>query len=190
MFRWTMLCLLAAVICVVAVPAMAQTDATTTGNYLIGGTMSWNSTDNENATDRVNNWTVAPRVMYFWMENLAFGAEVGFSGNSFGDTGTSAQRYFAVAEYVFPMSNSNFRFFSEAGGGFSRMTASETAGDLAFNGWGLTAGIGAYMFLNDHVAITPAVSYIYENMGDDGGISMGTNQTIFLRIGVSGFMLP
>jgi outer membrane protein len=190
MFRWTALFLFVAMTCAVATSALAQSDATTTGNYLLGGTMSWNSVDNDNATERFNNWTVAPRVMYFMMDNLALGAEVGFTGNSFGDTGFSAQRYFAIAEYVLPGGNESFRFYGEAGGGFSRQTTDDTTASMAFNGWGLTAGIGAYMFLNDHVAITPAISYIYESFGDDGTITRGTDQTIFLRIGVSGFLLP
>ena len=191
MFRWITLCICVLAFAVTGSAAIAQTQATTTGNYQLGGTMSWNSVDNENATDRVNSWLVAPRVMYFWMDNLAFGAEVGFQGMSFdSDTGFSTQRYFAIGEFVIPGGNENFRFYTEAGGGFARQTQDVTGSNLAFNGWGVTGGIGAYLFLNDHVAITPAVSYIYESYSDDGTTTLGANQTIFLRIGVSGFLLP
>jgi len=186
-----MMFVIVALACTVAVPVMAQSDATMTGNYLLGGTMSWNSVDNENATERTSTWTVAPRAMRFVADNIAVGAEIAFAGMSFGsDTGFSAQRYFALGEYVFPMNNDNFRFYAEGGGGFVRHSQNSTGGDLAFNGWGATGGVGAYFFLNDHVSINPAISYIYESMGDDGTVPMGNNQTIFLRIGVTGFLLP
>ena len=190
MFRWTTLFLFVAMICTVASPTLAQSEATTTGNYLLGGTMSWSSIDNENATERFNTWTVALRAMYFMRDNFAVGGEVGFVGSSQGDSGNQIHRYFALGQYAFPTRNENFRFYGEAGGGYSRLSTTDPSGDTAFNGWGLTAGIGGYFFLNSHVAITPAISYVYENFGDDGALTMGTNQTISLRIGVSGFLLP
>lgn len=190
MFRWITLCLFVVAVCMVGTSAMAQSQATSTGNYQLGGMLSWNSVDNENATERTNSYTIAPRVMYFAMDNVALGAEVGFQGLSTGGDGFSSQRYFALGEFVLPSGNENFRFYGEAGGGFARTTTSNSSTDLAFNGWGLTAGIGAYLFVNEHVAITPAVSYIYETFGDDGTVTMGNNQTVYLRIGVSGFMLP
>ena len=191
MFRWTALFLFMAITGAAASPAVAQSTATTTGNYMLGGTMSWQSVDNNYETESSDIWTISPRVMYFWIDNLAFGAELGFSGTWNGGVGgSSLQRYFAVAEYVLPTGGKNFRFFGEVGGGFSRWTSDTVGFDLAINGWGLMGGIGAYMFLNDHVAITPEITYIYDNFSPDGRYTRGEDQTIQLRIGVSGFLFP
>jgi hypothetical protein len=190
MFRWTALLVFVATVCAVASPAFAQSEATTNGNYMLGGSMSWSSVDSEGQTERTNVWMFAPRFMYFMADNFAMGAEIGFVGATQGDTGSATHRYFAVGQFTIPSSNSGFRFFTEAGGGFARQSAQDITGDLVQNGWGLMAGLGAYMFVNEHVSITPSVSYVYESFGDDGAIPGMTNQTINLRIGINGFMLP
>ncbi len=191
MFRWTTFILFVATVCLMASPAMAQSEATMTGNYMLGGSMSWSSIDSEGQAERTTVWTMAPRFMYFMANNFAMGAEVGFVGATQGDSGGATHRYFAICQAVVPSSNSGFRFYGEAGGGFARQSQQDpTSGDVVQNGWGMTGGIGAYMFINDHVSITPALSYVYETFGDDGAIQGMTNQTIFLRIGINGFLLP
>jgi hypothetical protein len=190
MFRWTVLLVFVATLCVVASPAFAQSEATTTGNYMLGGSMSWSSQDTEGQSERTTVWSLAPRFMYFMANNFAVGAEVGFVGATQGDVGAATHRYLAIGQFTVPSNNPGFRFFGEAGGGFARQSLQNQTGDMIQNGWAMTGGIGAYMFVNEHVSITPAVSYVYETFGDDGAIPGMTNQTIFLRIGINGFMLP
>ena len=79
----------------------------------------------------------------------------------------------------------------EAGAGFSRVsTQFPVAAEAAWNGWAARAGVGAHMFLNSHVAITPSLTYTYQSYGDDATLgSIGANQTVWFTIGVSGFFM-
>ncbi len=190
MFRWTTLIAVVALALVVSSPALAGMDSANQGNYMIGGTVSITSVDNDNFTDRLNTWTLAPTAMYFVADNFGIGTQLNFVGTTSGNFGSSVHRHFAMGQWVFPINNENFRPFAQFGGGFSRSTVQDPAGDIVFNGWGMTAGIGAYMFLNEHVAIMPQVSYVYETFSDDGLITRGEDQTIFFGIGVAGFVLP
>lgn len=189
MLRCTTALVLVAIICIAGTTAFAQADATMTGNYMIGGAMSWSSVDNDLATDRVNNFTFAPRGMYFMADNFAMGMEVAFSGVTDGDSGFATHRYFVLGQWVFPGKETT-RFFGEVGGGFARFSNEDPLGDLVFNGWGIKAGLGVHMFMNEHITITPEISYVYEDFSDDGTVTRGTDQTVFVQLGVNGFILP
>ena len=189
MFSWKALLLLVAISVVASSTAFAQADATMPGNWMVSGAMSFRSIDTENAADRTNWFSVAPRGMYFPVENLSFGVEANFLGISTGGNGNSFHNYLGMAQYTFK-GKENFRPFGEAGAGLARETIEDPLGNTIFNGWAAKAGIGAQMFINEHVAITPTISYMYQSFGDDGTAVRGSDQTIFMSLAVSGFFLP
>ena len=191
MARFTGLILVAVLALAICTPALADDASTATaiGNIALGGMVSVTSVDSDGSSNRTNSWTMAPSMRYFVRNNFSLGAEVTFNSMSRGDFGNSIHRYMGLAQYVFQM-DGNMRPWAQAGGGFSRQTDEDPAGNLEFNGWAATFGVGAYMFINEHVAITPQVSYIYETWGDSGTVTRGADQTIFIGLGINGFMLP
>ena len=83
-----------------------------------------------------------------------------------------------------------FRPWGQVGGGFARNTVEASTSNLVFNGFAITAGVGAYMFINEHVSITPQVSYVFSSYSDDGTTTRGDDQAVFVSLGISGFLLP
>ena len=64
-----------------ATPLHAQTHATDTGSWLLGGTASFTSTGGDNYEDRVHNLTLAPvagGLLFFLNEHYALTAEVDY----------------------------------------------------------------------------------------------------------------
>ena len=109
MYRWKALVLVVGLSFAVVTAASAQMDTTHKGNYLVGGAMSWSSVDNDNATDRINTFTVAPTGMFFVADNIAVGTVMNFTGLTRGDFGNSVHRYLAVGQYVISTSNAMMR---------------------------------------------------------------------------------
>ena len=190
MFRWTAL-LVAVISLAICAPAFADMDtsnSTAPGNIVLGGAVSFSSTDSENLSERTTNWTMAPSLRYFVADNMSIGLVAMFEALSQGSVGISDHRYMAMGQYVVPMEGTMRPWF-QAGGGFARNTV-EGGTNLVFNGWSIAAGAGMYMFINEHVSITPQVSYIYSSYSDDGTAVRGTDQTVFVSLGINGFMLP
>lgn len=188
MYRWKALILFVVLSFAVCSSVSAQSESTNTGNFMISGAMSFTSVDREGTTERTNVWTMIPTGMYFPADNFAVGLEANFLGISTGDVGVSTHRWLAIGQFVIPTSNAMMRPFVTGGGGLVRMTNEDPAGNIIQNGWGLKGGVGLHMFLNDHVSVTPQVSYIYESFGEDGTVPSITMQSVFVSIGITGFI--
>lgn len=191
MFRWTAI-LVAVISLAICAPAFADMDtsnSTNVGNVVMSGAVSFSSTDSEGLSDRTTNWVMAPSLRYFVAENMSIGAEFAFQATSQGNVGLSDHRYMALGQYVVPMEGMARPWF-QAGGGFARQTVEGGGTDFIFNGWALTAGAGMYLFINEHVSITPQISYVYASYNDDGTAVRGTDQSVVVSMGISGFLMP
>ena len=191
MFRSNAVWIAAIVLCVVSVSsASAQSDATTKGNMMFAGAVSFRSVDTEGLDDRTTSWTMAPKALYFVADHVSIGAEINFNAMTQGSFGLSSHDYLAILQVVLPTNNEAIQLYGEAGGGFARSTIESSTSEFIFNGYAFKAGAGIYLFINDHVSITPQLSFIYESFGDDGTATRGNDQSIFFALGINGFLLP
>ncbi len=147
------------------------------GSMMIGGNAGFaNSSQGDFSTTVVS---INPSIGYFVIDKLAVGASLGisffsgdlFEGTSFG-VGPFARYYFT--------DGSNIRPFGQAGFDWSSFKPKE--GDSQSN-TGFDIGVGASLFLNDHVAIDGIIGY--NSMKADG--EDDSTNTFGITFGVQAF---
>jgi outer membrane protein len=89
---------------------------TSHGNMMVGGALSFSTTSYQGNSDLGNSSTTfSPGFGYFVIDNLAVGANIGFSGSTNDTGGTKTERtsfsFGPFARYYKFTSNENFAFF-------------------------------------------------------------------------------
>lgn len=152
----------------VAVAASAQTEQ---GNFLVGGNLELNTGKNSTLV------TVNPSAGYFFIENFAAGANVGFTTSKVGDIKSTAVSVGPFARYYF--GTMNVRPFAHADLGFtSAKTKLAAQNSRTETGSNYFLGGGLAAFINRNVAIEGLVGYRHTALKDEEG-SGGFN----LRVG-------
>ncbi len=138
------------------------------GAWMIGGSAGFNIQSIEDVEDSQTTIFLDPTIGYFIADDLAIGLHLGFSSTSFGGESTSNfglgpfVRYYVVDP-----------IFVQA---FVDLDLSDDGGDPVFG-----AAVGYSWFLNDGLAIEPALYFNTGNSVTNFGLSIGvqgfTNHT-------------
>lgn len=171
--------------------AMAQFNK---GRVLIGGSASFSSLttkDDAYSSDITNNlFTLTPQAGYFIVDNLAVGLDASFgTGKSTTSSGTSKYTYILAGPFVRYYLKPRIFFQGEYQFGSEKFTINvppylnQTVTET-LSAWALSAGYA--LFLNEHVAIEPMVSYKStvaketDYKGTNAGIAVGIGLQIYL----------
>jgi len=161
------------------------------GRYLVGGTVAFSATTSKSddgstttTLSKSNSFGLSPSVGYFFIDNLAAGAQLNAStskstSETFNFESTSTSLTFGpFVRYYLPVS----AFFQVTTGFGSRKSEviAPTSQEFKYSlfNWGLAAGY-AYFF-NDYVALEPMFGYqanIETNKSND---NKGMNGTLYL----------
>ena len=147
------------------------------GSMMIGGNAGFANTSQ--GDDGITVISINPSLGYFVIDKLAVGASVGitfFNGDLFEGTSFGAGPF---ARYYFT-DGSNIRPFGQVGFDWSSFKPKE--GDSQTT-TGFDVGVGASLFLNEHVAIDGIIGY---NSMKDEGVDDRTN-TFGITFGVQAF---
>ena len=125
------------------------------GDTFVSGSFGINSTNNKNTDVKTNGFSIAPSVGYFFTENIALGARIGYStdktkvsGTTTGDNSSLAAGIFG--RYYFTPA-SKFSVFTELAAAYQ--TDKDKISDVKVNGVGVGLGLGLSYFVSDHFAI-------------------------------------
>jgi opacity protein-like surface antigen len=140
---------------------LSAESATAPGSMMIGGGLSFTSTDIDNYDENVNILTLAPSMMLFVVEGLSLGMEFTFMHVSVGQSEEAEHRYMAKALFMVPTGRT-IRPYLQGGGGFIQVSDTYGGDDQSNNGWTITLGVGVYAFLNEHYAIRTGFDYTHD----------------------------
>lgn len=156
----------------------AQTDR---GKIMVGGSMNLRIPSNDGDNIRQSYLSASPNVGFFVADNVALGFGLPLTSNRYYDNRTgytsrsSSLGFAPFGRYYF--GGSNLKPFVEGRFGIERFNTEVTGRanrreDAVFVGFG--AGIA--LFLNEHVALEPKLSYDAYNRG-------GTNSALNFNLG-------
>jgi outer membrane protein len=175
------------------------------GRYLAGGSigLTTNKYETENTTTTTTvsnstNFSIAPDVGYFVIDNLAVGAALDFGvgsskgkgSNAFKETSSSIELS-PFVRYYLPQA-----IFFQAQFGFGSSTSkytpagsnTSTKSKDALFGWGLATGY-AY-FLNDFVAIEPMIGWASNSSKVKDTNNKDINSGLFIKAGLQVYLGP
>ncbi len=165
-------------------PASAQTDK---GKIMVGGNMNLRIPTNDGESVQQSYLSLTPNVGFFLADNVALGFGLPVSSNRYLDnrTGyTSRSSSFGFAPFGrYYFGASNIKPFLEGRFGIERFRTEETGkanrrDEAVFVGFG--AGIA--LFLNDHVALEPKLSYdAYNRGGTHSAFNFNLGFQVYLR---------
>lgn len=139
----------------------------TKGTILLNGASSFDYTSNNEDAGDFSEFTIGVKGGYFFMDNLAIGATLGYFKNSEADDAATAfglfGRYYVNGKIIL-------------GAGFQ----SEKFGDISTSA--IPIEVGYALFLNDAVAIEPTLNYTTFG-GDAEGAAFGLNVGISVYLG-------
>jgi len=169
--------------------------AKTKGSYFAGGSISFNTTSSKQSfgefSSKANTFgiTASPIAGYYIMDNLAVGLalEIGASSEK-----TDDSKVTSTSLGIGPFARYHFDngFFGEAGAiiGSSKQTqeaGGASAAEIKLNAFGFRAGAGYSFFIGNHVALEPALYYVWQNSKPKDSIAdlKTTLSTIAFNIG-------
>jgi len=158
--------------CLFGASLFAQTQQ---GSMMIGGSAGFNSSDGSSEI------TLAPSLGYFFIDQLAIGAQITFASSSVdGGDGTTIIGVGPMVRYYF-MGEGKARVFAQGNFAWSSIKV----GDFdAVTGTAFGGGAGVSIFLNDHVAIDGIVGYTSSSFGEGDAVgSFGINFGVQAFIG-------
>ena len=125
------------------------------GDAFVSGSFGINSTNNKNTDVKTNGFSIAPSVGYFFTENIALGARIGFSTDKTKTSGTTTDDNSSLAvglfgRYYFTPA-SKFSVFTELAAAYQ--TDKDKISGVKVNGVGVGLGLGLSYFVSDHFAI-------------------------------------
>lgn len=146
------------------------------GAWMVGGSVGFTSHSIKDVDDKTTDINVSPNVGYFVINNLAVGLNLDWNSSKTGDADADTDlgigpwaRYY-VYKGLFAQAGYNYRSLKLGGGD-------------AVNGGNILLGVGYSWFLNNSVAIEPALGY---SIGS--GDLLKDHSTFGLRIGVQAFI--
>jgi len=164
------------------------------GRMLVGGTASFSSltTKDDAYNSNITNdmFTLTPQAGYFVIDNLAVGLDASFGlGKSTTSSGTTKYTYILAGPFVRYYLKPGIFFQGEYQFGSEKYTISfppylNQTGTETLSAWALSLGYA--LFLNEHVAIEPMVSYKSsiaketDYKGTNAGIAIGVGLQIYL----------
>jgi hypothetical protein len=164
--------------------ASAQTER---GNIMIGGNMNLRIPTNDGETVQQSYLSLTPNVGFFLADNVALGFGLPISSNRYRDnrTGyTSRSSSFGFAPFGrYYFGASNIKPFLEGRFGIEHFKSEET-GKAGNRDEALFVGFGAglAMFLNEHVALEPKLSYdAYSRGGTNSAFNINIGFQVYLR---------
>ena len=96
-----------------AFSTQAQTEK---GNFVVGGSVNFNSDKVDGASKSNNNFSILPSAGYFVAENIAIGTGIGYTtGKTYGTTSSAQSSAFVVAPFAraYKGVNDQFKFFGQ-----------------------------------------------------------------------------
>ena len=125
------------------------------GDAFISGSFGINSTNDKNTNIKTNGFNIVPRVGYFFSENIALGAQIGYASakKELSGTTTADDDILAVGlfgRYYFTPA-SQFSVFTELGANYT--TAKDKISTVKTNGFNVGLSIGLNYFVSDNFAI-------------------------------------
>ncbi len=152
--------------------AFAQTEQ---GNWLAGGNLELNTAQKSTRID------ISPTIGYFFLNNLAAGANVLLDYSKVGDTKSTTlgvgpfARYYMGLSMVRPFLHANIDFTS------NKTTVASVSNTFTGTNYLLAAGIAA--FLNRNVALEGLAGYshtAYEHQKGSGGFDLRVGFQVYL----------
>lgn len=141
---------------------------------MIGGTAGFSSSD---GTTEIS---IAPSLSYFFIDQLAIGATIGFASSSSDDVDVTAIGLGPMVRYYFN-GEGKARFFAQ---GMFQWSSVKVGDFDAVTGTAFGGGAGVSIFLNDHVAIDGLVGYTSSSAGEGDAVgSFGINFGVQAFIG-------
>ena len=170
------------------------------GRYLIGGSVSFNSSTNKvdnNGTSttigKSSSFGLAPSAGYFFMNNLAAGASLSLGTSSFKPDGQGTKSSgvnFSLTPFVRYYLQPGIFFQGSFGFGSSKSksTTGATTTETKFttSNWGL--GVGYAYFLNDFVSIEPLLQYGSNSSKVKSSDTKSMSNGLSFRIGIQVYL--
>lgn len=156
----------------IGLAASAQTEQ---GNYLVGGNIGLNTAKND---FKIN---LSPSVGYFFINNLAAGANVDLAYSKAGPNKSTILGVGPFARYYF--GTLNIRPFAHANVNFTSNRAKTSGVSTTLNGSNYLLGAGLAAFINRNVAVEGLVGYSrtnYKNVPGTGGFNLRIGFQIYL----------
>ena len=173
----------------------------TKGTIMAGGSVGFSAMKNKETQSNVTTtigttttFTFLPQVGYFFIDNLAVGAEVALQSEKFKNSDSNAANstttflFSPFVRYYFPP-KVYAQFSFGVGPGTNRNTNDNgvtTESSFVNSGWSILAGY-AYM-LNNHVAIEPQLGYSSRVQNYSVNNFKTSDSGIFLRIGLQVYL--
>jgi len=158
---------------------------TSKGNLLLGGTANISSNSNEIIDSNTFNLGINPNLGYFFIDDLAIGATVGFNyfnGNNFSSTNIGIAPFI---RYYF-VSTDNHGIFGFAGFGISNINSKTGTSKDSSSSTNGNLGVGYVIFLNSSVGLEISASYSFYKMKDQPSsatIGLGLGFQIYFEKG-------
>ncbi len=154
---------------------LAVSAQTEKGNYLVGGNVELNTSKNNTVI------ALTPSVGYFFLNNLAAGANVNLSYSKVGENKTTQFGIGPFARYY--LGTLNIRPFAHANINFTSNKTKNTGGSDTYNGTNYFLGGGLAAFINRNVAIEGLAGYshsAYAHLSGSGGFNLRIGFQIYL----------
>lgn len=151
-----------------------QAQTVNAGAWMIGGDAGFASNKVKDADDATTTIFLNPNIGYYIMDNLGVGLRLGFNNISVGDAGATSFGIGAMARYyvyqgLFPQVGFMYNSFKIKDG-------PDAATDTDIN-----LGLGYSFFLNNSVAIEPALFYNINSEEANGNtFGLGIGIQVFL----------
>ena len=176
----------------VSSPAQSADSALERGSVSLGGGLSFQSTEIENADNNLTTLIIVPNAMVYLFEGFAVGVELSLEHISAGEWPTNAtHRYLGKFQYVVPRQSRIMPFFH---GGFGYIRESKSYYDWFWstqheseNGWTWELGLGLYTFLNEHFALKVRADYFRDYLKNIEGTTQASSNYM-ISIGFEGFI--
>lgn len=161
--------------------AFAASAQISQGTILVGASSNLGFTSfNEDAGD-YSQFNFDVKAGYFVVDNLVFGLSMGLSTLDAGDFGKETDTHFgAFGRYYF-----NGKIFGGIGFNSSKVKIEDSSGEEYETKVSvIPIELGYAVFLNDAIALEPALNYsIYGDDGDGASFGFSVGLTVYLRGG-------
>ena len=164
---------------VIAAASFAANAQTAQGNWLVGGSASFSSDKaGTEGAESVSTFRIAPSAGYFFMDDLAAGAQVSFENES---KDHSAFFFKPFVRYYFLPIGDNAKLLAQGAFGFGSYKP-EGGDSQSSTQWDISAGPA--FFLNQHVALEALLSYGQTKLKDiPASKSFGVNVGFQIHLG-------
>ena len=125
------------------------------GDVFISGSFGVNSSNDKNTDTKTSGFNISPKVGYFFSDNIALGAQLGYGSDKTQVSGTTTSENDALSfgvfgrYYVSP--SSQFAPFAQLGVAYQ--TEKDKISNVKNNGFGVGLSLGLNYFVSSHFAL-------------------------------------